>query len=190
MKNIKISSKLFLSFSIIIVLLIGIGLISIRNVRSVDRTTDGFADTHIPTINSIWTARESLITLQRYTLQKISETDAASSNALANNINAEVEEMINALNDITAYVPQFSSQVDRIRGLLPEVNSLAVELDVLSSKNTAQARAQAFTIYKNTYVPLFDEIISILTQINNEELAYVDERQLESAKVANTGETI
>ena len=159
MKNLKIRTKIIISFAVVFLFTIALGVTSIVVIKNLGATANNFVNISIPAVSYLQDARRSVISVENSALEATivmtsEELDRVEQELLDHR--AVVDE---SLNQFLTVVPQFQEEVDAINVHLNEVAVVREKLFVECEKFTVEGNAAAYDIYNNEYVPIFDEVI-------------------------------
>jgi methyl-accepting chemotaxis protein len=164
MKNMTISTKLFVGFGIILFLLILSIVLSMVSITNVNSQVDLYGKFTVPNTNSLWTIRRNLVSAQRYLLVAfISNSDQDTKNALAQ---AETDAKV-ALDILEQYSNNQRNhdrdeQIGNARSYMENAVSYRKEIESLLSYKTEENTKKAEDIFFNKYVPAFDGAANVL----------------------------
>ncbi len=167
MKNLKITAKLLLGFGLVLVMVIAMWLFSIMGMKALNDTSQGFANTSIPAVNDIWTARSNLISMQRYILQVISTLDKADFDNSTMNLEKDKEALTETLDKLVELIPDYANDVNELKSYLADTVQYREKIIELAATLDPVDNAKAYEIFQSNYSPLIQKSNDVLTRIND-----------------------
>ncbi len=187
MKNMKIRTRLLVSYAIIIVFLLIVGITSIVMLGRVGDSLDSFYNQQFQTIDNTWNARRSVFACRADIFQAIIETDAAT---IQENAQAAKDEFQTVKNAIALADDTFQGDQSLIDKVLNDLTQSEPYLNQICDLVTKNQNDQAYAIFQNQYRPIMDDMRNTLGEIaktaDSNGLAKVDD----SHKLARTADII
>jgi len=183
MKNMKIGWKLFLSFGIILVFCIVLGISAIAGTFVMSGIADNYVMISIPAKDYLADAYANLIAMEESAL----ETTAVMTKDHLAKVEAELDSecviVKQNLDEFVKLAPQFSTHVDEIRAYLDEEAVIRERILVESRELTFSANERAYSIYEKEYTPVFQNIIAEIEMLDYEVSLAVNDRYYEAHDV-------
>ena len=171
MKNLKITTKLLAGFGSMLVLVIILGIISFTGMKGLNETSRGFANISIPAIDDVWTARQNILSVQRYLLTAIATSDKTDFDNAVANLKTDKEALMKSLDELAVGLPEYADRVNEIKGYLTDAVKYRDEIIETASLQTPEGNARAYSIFVRDYSTLFqksaDALIEIYDEIND-----------------------
>ena len=115
MKNLKMVGKIVVYFGLIFMMTILMSFAGFSGLNKLRDTNDIYADTTIPAIEDVWTARRGVQAIEREILEiAISKTQTELTTA-ENELMTERQRVLDALNHLAEIAPQCAPQVSAIK---------------------------------------------------------------------------
>ncbi len=176
MKNLKITAKLLVGFGLILVLVIILGTVSINQLNKLNQTSESFAKISIPAVDNIWTARRSLLSIQRYLLQIIATNDAKEFEDDLAAITEDRNALMAALDNTVELIPDYAPQVEVIKADISAAGKYREQIVNLAKTLTPESNIEAYKLFTNQYVPVFDKVAKELVNLYDDIKTRVDTR--------------
>ena len=185
MKNQKIGAKILVSFSIVIVMSVILGVVSLSQVTTLATTAENYAHITVPAITQLWTARRAVRQIEECALEATIVMTTAELTKIENEL-LEIREVFdNALDNFVVIAPQFEEDVADIQALMTPVTEARDRLLRECEKFTAEGNAKAYDIYTDEYTPAFDKVVDAMLKLSDNVYAQVEVRY-ENAQAAKT----
>ena len=184
LRNMKVSKKLWLSFGIIILLMIIIGTGSIFGINKTVQIGEHYAQVTIPEVNQIGQARRNMMSVRRYVLRSIITDQKDEFKEISDGIDGDRKALVGNLDKLKKLNPKYKDNVDEIMQILDPAVGYTDEILALSQKPGQKGWEEAYDLYINEYSTIFDnaaeKIIALNEMINND--VAVQEKELSGAK--------
>ena len=169
MKNLKVKWKLLVSYGVIFLLLLTLGVTSISVVNMMSKKSVEYAEHLVPAVEEVGTARRNMMSVRRYLLNAMLVTDEADYERVEDAMNTDREAMYASLDAVEALSPECSEAVDAAREKLQGVAAYTTQIMTLSKDfENPEATAQAYDIYLNTYAPAFTEAADMMAALSEQ----------------------
>ncbi len=168
MKNLKLNTKLMLSFGVILLVLLISSIISVVNMMAMAQQINQYAAQTVPNTETLWEIRRDMLSMERYMLTSFLESNRTVSTKALENAEEECENMITLLETYTKNTLVSPEKVQILSAQFSETKKLREEITKMLQKGQTDAAYQAF---KGDYEPTFQkaaEIIITLTQTQHE----------------------
>ena len=186
MKDLKIAKKLILGFGFILVLLLVLTAVSFMNMNTIGTQVDNYADYTVPNNNHVWQMRRDMISIQRYLLIALTETDQNKTNEALANVDTEAARIRETLADYLITTRADKNQLTQLQNNITTMGPHRQKIEDLIKQNTAQSREQAYVVFQNDYKPILDANADILSGIGDFQNQRGEEQAVE-AEHAFTG---
>ena len=169
MKNLKLKWKLLVSYGIIFLLLLLLGLTSISVLNMMSKKNIEYAEEIVPVVEEIGIARRNMLSVRRYLLNAIIAGDKEDYQRIKEAMTTDREALYSSLDAIETINEEYTPQVETIREKLESVAQYNSEIMTLSENfEDATAKDRAYDIYLNTYAPVFTEAADQIVALNEE----------------------
>ncbi len=186
MKNLKIRAKILATFSIVLVLTLVIGAISVVSISTMGDTAENYVNISIPSTRSLLHARRSIRAFQADILETTLVMGAEELDRVEASMEEHRAEFFEYLDAIADYNPEFQGEIDEIHTLMDQAASVRSRIIIESEKCTMEGNAAAYDIYVAEYNPLLTQVTSILETMTEELRTAIETRH----QHANTTQTI
>ncbi len=164
MKNIKVSAKLLISFSVVLallVLIVAFSMISMNNVGSIltEFYNKPFANTKL-----IEEASESVQVAAKHVLVAIVDTDLDETNNRLTQMDAALDK---AVVDLGELEKNYSGDVNDIKNVETWTNTILAVMDEMEPLVLANQTAEAYALYEERVVPAFSNLDSSLSVVRD-----------------------
>ncbi len=168
MKNLKIRTKILVTFAVILLLTIVIGSASAISIYTMGRTVDNYVNISIPATKHLLDARRTIRNFQVDILESTAVMTEEQFNEVVASMDNDRKAFFEYLDQFLELDPQFSPEVDEIRVLMDDAASIRSEILAESEKRTAEGNAAAFQIYEDEYLPVMQQLTGILENLSTE----------------------
>ena len=184
LRDMKVSKKLWLSFGVIILLMIIIGIGSVFGISKTVRIGENYAQVTIPQVEQIGQARRNMMSVRRYVLRAILTEEKDEFQQIEQGIDEDRNGLVANLDKIEKFNPEYKDEVKEILQILEPAVGYTDEILSLSKQQGEQNWEKAYNLYLNEYSTIFDnaaEKIIALNDMINKDVA-VQEHELAGAK--------
>lgn len=184
-KNMKIRTRMLLSYAVIIVLCLAASIIALFMMNKISGNLTSFYDNNYTVTVNAWTARREMQFARADILKAIIETDV-------NDTKAAIDSASGALTKMRNTFPLIRERFKGDKALMDEVETILQQAmgyrDQVFDLALAQRNDEAFAMMKNSYAPLLDQMADVLREIatvaENDAIAMVEQgRQLQTTSM-------
>lgn len=184
-KNMKIRTRMLLSYAVIIVLCLAASIIALFMMNKISGNLTSFYDNNYTVTVNAWTARREMQYARADILKAIIETDV-------NDTKAAIDSASGALTKMRNTFPLIRERFKGDKALMDEVETILQQAmgyrDQVFDLALAQRNDEAFAMMKNSYAPLLDQMADVLREIatvaENDAIAMVEQgRQLQTTSM-------
>lgn len=165
-KNMKISKKLFLSFSIVILLFFVSLLVSIISIYRVAKSLDDFYNQPYQVVNATAQTRETLVSIQKNMYQGMSTMDTQ----VVSEVITEIDKYTATVEDNVKILEQKflgdKTIIENFKKIMEQTAPLKKQLKNLISSNTSKDNEEALKLMNEQYLSLYNTQIELLNQMN------------------------
>lgn len=170
MKNLKISAKFLVSFTLILALMLILAIASLLAAQRLSGVTTVYAEQSIPAVKEMWALRRNILSTQRYALETIvaeNMSDLENTQKMLEEERAKIDANVENLHVLT---PPYAQDLEEIQAMLQEVATYRNQILQEAEKFTSIGNRQAYEIYTNQYIPAFnkvaDKVIELQTRLD------------------------
>lgn len=167
MKNLKIRAKILISFAIVLVLAIILGIAAIVAIKTMGDTADNYVYISLPATNYVLDSKAALNEYRSVVLESISR-DKSEYDALVEEAGVLRTRYSDNLASLLEVTPQFESQVAELNSLMSTARTYALQVLAQAELNTTYSDKVAFKIYENDFYPVTDEISASLDSLTTD----------------------
>jgi len=164
--DLKISIKLALGFSLIVLAMIVSIVIAIINLTSASTDLKTADDVTLPAVENIWVARRNAVSLIRYLYQAIIVPDKEAARVSINEANADYESMNAALDNCKDIYQGDISDFDIIDSSFQNEKAIRDRVIAEVLKHTSAGDASASKILVDEYLPTINLALNRLQEIS------------------------
>ena len=164
MRNLRIRSRLFLSYALIIFISLTASVTCIFLLHQVGNNLTSFYDNNYTVTVNAWTARQRMQSARADLLIAILETDSTVVQEQVESAKANLADMRAAFPKIRAAFKGDSKLVDQVEETLEQA---IVYRDEIFELVSLDKKDEAFEVMRKDYVPLLSQISNLLTQISD-----------------------
>ncbi len=184
-KNMKIRTRMLLSYAVIIVLCLAASIIALFMMNKISGNLTSFYDNNYTVTVNAWTARREMQYARADILKAIIETDV-------NDTKAAIDSASDALTKMRDTFPLIRERFKGDKALMDEVETILQQAmgyrDQVFDLALALRNDEAFALMKNSYAPLLDQMADVLreiaTEAENDAIAMVEQgRQLQTTSM-------
>lgn len=163
-KNMKIRTRMLVSYAIIIVLCFAASIVALFKMDKISKNLTSFYDNNYTVTVNVWTARREMQYARADILKAIMETDE-------NERKTAIDSASAALANMRATLPVIRERFKGDLVLMDEVEAILVEAIVYRNQIfelvLANNNEEAFLLMKNVYAPLLNQMTNVLEEISS-----------------------
>ena len=164
LKNMKIRSRMLLSYALIIAISMVASVTALVMLRSVGANLTSFYNNNYAVTTYAWTARRAMQAARADILRALLETDKDVTEQQVDSAKENLAAMRETFPNIRSTFKGDIKLVDQVEDILDEA---IVYRDRIFELALANKNAEAFKIMKNDYVPRLNQMADLLTQISD-----------------------
>ena len=172
LRDMKVGKKLWVSFGIIIILMMILGIGAIFGINKTVSIGENYAQVTIPQVEQIGLARRNMMSVRQYLLRAIVTDDKEEFKEISEGIDESRENLISNLENLSRLNATYKKEVDDIMNTLGPAVELTDRILDLSMDTTGDGWEKAYVLYVNEYSVIFDnaaeKIIALNTLINTD----------------------
>ena len=183
MKNMKIATKLMVSFGLIIAMLVISMSVSIFNMQKMNEKIEYYSNQAIPVVNSMWSARRAMVAVDR-ALYHATTTDVRSeTQSYIDDAQAQLDTLVKAVEELEKNYSGDMSDVVKYRDLMESTTQVKEQIFSLLLQNRNK---EALDLMARSYTPTFVEAGNLLVQMADGVQGRVDTYSAEAARNVTT----
>ena len=184
-KNMKIRTRMLLSYAVIIVLCLAASIIALCMMNKISGNLTSFYDNNYTVTVNAWPGKREMQYARADILKAIIETDV-------NDTKAAIDSASDALTKMRDTFPLIRERFKGDKALMDEVETILQQAmgyrDQVFDLALALRNDEAFALMKNSYAPLLDQMADVLreiaTEAENDAIAMVEQgRQLQTTSM-------
>ena len=190
MKNLGLKRKLLVSYGIIFLLMLVLGITSISVVNMMTKKSVVHAEENVPAVEEIGLARRNMVSVRRYLLNAIIADNAEDYERVQKSMNTDRDALYASLDAIEEISSEYASTIGEIREKIQSVEKYNEEIMDLSADFANQAAMdEAYDIYLNSYAPVFDEAADMIIALNGQivENTHAQDLTVKNARIIAIG---
>ena len=160
----KISSRLILSYLIIVAILLATGIVSIVMLSNVGSALETFYNTSFQAVNEAWRGRMGLVSL-RADLLAATVDNTGSTDSFIADAKADFQDLQACATELRKHYAGDASNMDRVDSYL---NTLSPMVDKLYEYAGNHVLEEGYSYLYYTYLPVSYELKDLLNSIGNE----------------------
>lgn len=176
MKNLKIRTKLIVSFGTLLLLSLVISVMTLNSIRTIQKGTDVIATSTLSNTECIWEMRRNLASSQRYALMAFAEEVISQIPDHLTIMAEDVERYKTLLQQCKQNDTIDQTKVQALETLFNQETLPREQMVSLLKQGTDEAARQAFIIFEEQYKPLQSEQGKLLMQIRDDQFAFAAQR--------------
>jgi len=187
MKNLSVSKKLLMGFGVILALMILASTLSILSIRQLGEQVDLYSQYTLPHTTQLWTIRRNIVSAQRYITRALLEEEPAAVQSLLESASAEGAQAFEMLEAYAASQRDSSrdSDIRRVKSFLELAASARQKIVALLQNPTPENKRAAYAIFKESYLPPFDEAVTILSEFSTTSDLHAAQQSEEARQAKN-----
>lgn len=161
-KNMKIQTRMLLSYAIIIVLCLAASIIALFMMGKISANLTSFYDNNYTVTVNAWTARREMQYARADILKSILETEEKETQTAIDNASAALANMRKTFPIIRQRFKGDMALMDQVESILEQA---IVYRDQVFEMALSNQKEEAFQVMKTSYVPLLNQMADVLEQI-------------------------
>ena len=169
MKNLKLKWKLLVSYGVIFLFLLILGLASLFIINRMSSRNIDYAEHLVPAVEEIGLVKTKLLSVRRYLLNAVITNDLEDYQRVQQSMNQDRDALYAALDNLESINSDYSATIDQIRVKLQSVSEYNQQImDLSLNIGNTEAEDQAYEIYIDRYAPAFTEAETMIDTLNEE----------------------
>lgn len=181
LKNVKIGTRLIITFSIVGILFIIAMIISIYNLSVVSGKLESFYNSPFSVVSNSWEARRCLIAIERDIYEALSTFDHQQTQTALNNADTEITRLNAIFTNLEQIYLGDKTLITQAKNELAETDKYKQDVYKFTSENTSSSNTKALEIFKGNYLPelqkVADSLLKISADSTNRAKSFVTEAQ-------------
>ncbi len=184
MKNLKIQSKLFVGFGIVLMLIIVLGIAAFFSNKSLNKTISDFTTIEMPSTKDILMMRRHILSIQRYVLGAMLQTDPKLVEEAATGSDTDAQKLLDTFAEYKKIAEIDKTLISNLEAKLNEAAPYRRQIVDLASINTEETNAQALVLYNTEYFPRLNDCITLLLQMADAQDAIAAEKERQASSTS------
>ncbi len=172
MKNLTISMKLIAGFGIVLILMILTVGSAMLSIGQIVQQVDLYATYTVPNINSTWSIRRDLVSVERYMLQAMKADTKGEKEAYLNEAaddSARVGESLNAFTK-NQMDRAMEEKIAEATSQLKKTASVRQQVTKLLGNDNETDKALALKLFEEQYIPEFNKLAEMVVEFSDNEV--------------------
>ena len=168
MKNLQVKWKLWISFGIIFLYMVLMGLCSLSVINMMSKKSVEYVEQIVPMVEQTGLARRNMVSVRRYLLNAIIADDITDYQRVEESMLEDQQALYDSLDTIAAIEPEYAATVQAIREKLQGVEEYNTQIMSLSKDfGNEEAAGKAYDIYLDNCAPAFNEAADMIIALND-----------------------
>ncbi len=184
MKNLTISMKLIAGFGIVLILMILTVGSAMLSIGQIVQQVDLYATYTVPNINSTWSIRRDLVSVERYMLQAMKADTKGEKEAYLNeaaNDSARVGESLNAFTK-NQMDRAMEEKIAEATSQLKKTASVRQQVTKLLGNDNETDKALALKLFEEQYIPEFNKLAEMVVEFSDNEVQQAGVQREDAAR--------
>jgi methyl-accepting chemotaxis protein len=164
LKNMKIRTRMLVSYFIIVALLLVVGITSIIMLQQVSGKLQQFYNQQFKTVENSMNIRRTVFSARGNILGSILLVDSVEIQDAVNAAEDDFASIYTLVDEIRTTYQGDKSQLDRVVSNLDKAKPI---LDQVGEHSKRMENEEAFELYMNSYKPYMDEVRDIMAQVGD-----------------------
>lgn len=186
MKNLKIGKKLILGFGIVLVLLLVAAAVALFNLNTMETHITSYSDRIVPNNNMVWQMRRDMLSVQRYLLMALAEPDLDIIQEHLGEAQIDAQDVSTVLATFSKNTQADKSKLKELESNISKMGPFRQEIATLLAVGTEEKNQEAYDIFINSYKPILDANVVILTELGDFQSDLSTQQALEAENAFKT----
>lgn len=186
MRNWKLRRKLLACFSLVLVMIVIMGVVSMICVSGLSGINTQYADQTVPAVNNMWTVRRDMVSMQQGLLNEMLVESGQAFEQNRTTMEADLAELKSALTELDRLLPAYHDTISEITNYLDTAAQYQDEILSLTASFAQEDQDSAYTVYQDSYAPEFEKMDELVAQLMQEVDVAVNDAQQSAVQVKNT----
>ena len=187
LKNMKIRTRMLVSYFIIVALLLVVGITSIIMLQQVSGKLQQFYNQQFKTVENSMNIRRTVFSARGNILGSILLVDSVEIQDAVNAAEDDFASIYTLVDEIRTTYQGDKSQLDRVVSNLDKAKPI---LDQVGEHSKRMENEEAFELYMNSYKPYMDEVRDIMAQVGDVAEANALDKVEDGAALARTADMV
>ncbi len=186
----KIRARMILSYMIIIVFLLAMGITSILLLGQVGDNLQSFYDNQFQTVDNAWNGRRTVFAVRAEVLMAICDDDPSD---IQSNITSAKSDFQTIKDSIAAVKTTFQGDMSLLtdcESLLSQAEPILTEICDIASLGTDEGNDEAYQMLVDSYMPLMNQVRDNLTEVGDIADTNASAKVEEGMSLAKTADVI
>ncbi len=167
LKNMKIRTRMIVSYLIIVALLLVCGITSIVMLNSVSQTLEDFYNQQFQTVNNAWNARRTVISARANVLFNILADTPEEVTTYTKAAQDDFQTVRSCITEVEKTFAGDKSLLTECETMLDQAEPYLTQIATLCSDLTQASNDRALEIMQTSYMPLMDQVREDLTTVGD-----------------------
>ncbi len=183
MKNLKVKSKLLLSFGVVIVLTVILSLLSVFGMMKIYNTAESVTIDIVTSKDQVWEMRRNIMSISRYFLAALVEDDQTLVAQYIDQAEKESSRNVEIMNVFQQDTSIDKNKMDSLKNIITNVNNTSAKFEKLLLTGTDEDWTQAHTLFKTQLQDLLEEEMLILADIGEDQMVIANNEMIQTKLV-------
>lgn len=162
LKNMKIRARMLVSYMIIVLVMLIMGIVSIIMLSQVNDRLQSFYDNQFQTVEDALDTRRTVFVVRADILNAIADDDITATTGYINDATTEFNNLYTLLDEVRTTYQGNTSDLDSVKTHLDAAKPYLEQIGQLCLRNEND---QAYQIFQNSYKPHMDEVRNLANTI-------------------------
>ncbi len=174
MKNIKIKTKLILSFGMVLALLMVIGVSAFVSINNLNAVVSDYKNKNLPSVDALAIIKRSIISIQRDLLLASVSPDQSVTDQCIEDVQTERDILNKALDNFKLTMQTDPALLTDFESLVKEATEYRKTIEDYAKQNQPDTNLKAYEMFINQYKPIVDKALGKLDEIKKQQDSIVN----------------
>ena len=187
MKNLRLKTKLIISFGLVLLMLFVSSAIAIVSMNKLGDQINQYTDQTVPNTEYIWNMRRNIVSAQRNLLAAIASNNQEQISNYLDKSQKDAEDFYSIMNLFIQNTSTDKENLTMLSSCLDAIKPIKEEIVALLQRGEKES---ALSLYESQYVPTFDKCSDILLGIAEQQKQRANEQSTIAHSALNNGRII
>ncbi|MFA9381049.1 MAG: MCP four helix bundle domain-containing protein, partial [Acetanaerobacterium sp.] len=163
LKNLKMRTKLVVSFGLVVILLLIIALTSAYSLATVDEQTNLYAVYTVPNAHTVWQVRRDMVSAQRYLLCAMNSKTKPETTYNLDHCQKDIASIEEGLLEYRQNGRGDVQEVETVIEYFNENKEMLDRMGTLLKEDTDGSKLQAVSVYEGKFEPNFNRMADAIS---------------------------
>jgi len=183
MKNLTISMKLIVGFGIVLILMILTIGTAIFSISQIVNQVELYAGYTVPNIESTWSIRRDLVSIERYMLEAMQADNNKKANEFLSNAANDATHLGETMDAFTRNQRNrdLDVKISSATDLFEQAGTIRLKIADLLGNAMMTDKEAAFKLFDEQYVPIFNKLAGIVVEFSDIEVQQAETQKVDAA---------